>query len=94
MLSNKCGERPAANVPPWLDTGYHLFCIAPQGAGELLRQYRTEIAAQMRSQIFRQIVPKFCRNTRVFQKILVQYDGKYASRCAAKASAALCAVLP
>ena len=43
---------------------------------------------------FRHIVQKFRRQTDACQEILVQYDGKYASRCAAKASAALCAVLP
>ena len=59
-----------------------------------LRQYRTKVVVQMHSQIFRQIVPKFRRHTCICQEILVQYDGKYASSCAAKASAALCAVLP
>ncbi len=59
-----------------------------------LRQHRTEIAAQIRSQIFRQIVQKFCRHTDVCQKIYVQDAGKYASRCAAKPSGGLCAVLP
>ena len=59
-----------------------------------LRQHRTEIAAQIRSQIFRQIVQKFCRHTDVCQKIYVQDAGKYASICAAKPSGGLCAVLP
>ena len=58
------------------------------------RQHRTEIVVQMRSQIFRQIVQKFCRHTDVCQKIYVQDAGKYASRCAAKPSGGLCAVLP
>ncbi len=31
-------------------------------------------------QIFRQIVSKFRRNTDIFQGVLVQGDGKYASR--------------
>ncbi|MBP3243175.1 MAG: hypothetical protein J6L99_04900, partial [Ruminococcus sp.] len=50
---------------------------------EILRQHRTEIAVQIRSQIFRQIVQKFCRHTDVCQKIYVQDAGKYASICAA-----------
>ena len=58
------------------------------------RQHRTEIAAQIRSQIFRQIVQKFCRHTDVCQKIYVQDAGKYESICAAKPSGGLCVVLP
>ena len=65
--------------------------VALQG---FLRQHRTEIAAQIRSQIFRQIVQKFCRHTDVCQGICVQDAGKYASRCATKPSGGLCAVLP
>ena len=45
-----------------------------------LRHHRTEIVRQMCSQIFRQIVQKFCRHTVVCQEIYVQDDGKYASR--------------
>ena len=60
----------------------------------LYRQHRTEIVVQMRSQIFRQIVHKFRRHTDVCQGIYVQDAGKYASRCAAKPSGGLCAVLP
>ena len=41
-----------------------------------LRQHRTKIVRQKRSQIFRQIVQKFCRHTVVWQKISVQDDGK------------------
>ena len=48
----------------------------------------------MRRQIFRQIVSKRRRNTSVFQGVLGQYDEKDASRCAAKATAANCSVLP
>ena len=61
---------------------------------ENLRQHCTEIVVQMRSEIFRQIVQKFCRHTDVCQKIYVQDAGKYANICAAKPSGALCAVLP
>ena len=64
------------------------------GVEENLGQHRTEIVVQMRSQIFRQIVQKFCRHTDVCQKIYVQDAGKYASICAAKPSGGLCAVLP
>ena len=59
-----------------------------------LRQHRTEIVVQMRRQILRQIVHKFRRHTDVCQEICVQDAGKYASRCAAKPSGGLCAVLP
>ena len=59
-----------------------------------IRQYRTEIVRQMRSQIFRQIVQKRRRNTVVFQEVSVQDDGKYESRWRAKPSGGLCAVLP
>ena len=59
-----------------------------------LRQHRTEIVVQMRSQILRQIVHKFRRHTDVCQGICVQDAGKYASRCATKPSGGLCAVVP
>ena len=49
---------------------------------------------QIRSQIFRQIVRKRRRWAGAQQGICVQYDGKDASRCAAKPSGGLCAVLP
>ena len=62
--------------------------------GFFLRQYRTKIVPQMRSQIFRQIVQKFRRHTDVCRGIFVQDDGKYASRCGAKPQGGLCAVLP
>ena len=48
----------------------------------------------MRRQIFRQIVSKRRRNTSVFQGVLGQSDKKYASRCAAKATAANSSELP
>ena len=48
----------------------------------------------MRRGFFRQIASKFCRNTDVFQGILVQDDGKYASRCGAKPQGGLCAGEP
>ena len=41
-----------------------------------LGQHRTKIVRQKRSQIFRQIVLKFCRHTAVCQEISVQDDGK------------------
>ena len=59
-----------------------------------LRLYRIIIAVRLRSQIFRQIVQKFCRHTNVCQEISVQDDGKYASKRAAKTAAVNCAVLP
>ena len=68
-----------------------VFTTVPHGT---LRQHRTEIVVQMRSQIFRQIVHKFRRHTNVCQGICVQDAGKYASRCATKPSGGLCAVLP
>ena len=57
-------------------------------------QYRTKLVVQMRRRVFRQIVQKYRRHTAVCQGISVQDDGKHASRCAAKPSGALCAVLP
>ena len=48
----------------------------------------------MRSQIFCQIVQKFCRHTDVCQEISVLYDGKSASRLRAKPTGVPCAVLP
>ncbi len=60
----------------------------------VLRQYHTKIAAQTRSQIFRQIVQKLRRQAIACQGISAQSDGKYASVCTAKAAAGLCAVLP
>ena len=57
------------------------------------RQYRTKIARKVRSQIFRQIVPKFCRHTGVCQEILVQDDGNRCKRFACKGvSRSLCGV--
>ena len=51
----------------------------------LLRQHRTEIVVQMRSQIFRQIVHKFRRHTDVCQGICVQDAGKYEGQMCRKA---------
>ncbi|MGN1119879.1 MAG: hypothetical protein ACI4Q4_05945 [Oscillospiraceae bacterium] len=45
-------------------------------------------------QIFRQIVLKRRRRASARQGVLVQYDGKYASKRTAKAQAGNCAVLP
>lgn len=45
-------------------------------------------------QIFRQIVLKRRRNTRVFQGVLVRYGGKSASRLRTKPTGVPCAVLP
>ena len=60
----------------------------------VLRQHRTKLVRKMRRQIFRQIVQKFRRRAGARQEISVQDDGKYASSCAAKATAANGAVLP
>ena len=60
----------------------------------ILRQHRTRIVRKMRSQIFCQIVQKFCRHTDVCQEISVLYDGKSASRLRAKPTGVPCAVLP
>lgn len=49
-----------------------------------LRQYRIIIAVRLRRQIFRQIVLKRRRRANARQGVLVQYDGKYASKRAAK----------
>ena len=59
-----------------------------------LRQYRTILIAQMRRQIFRQTNPKDAGEMDFRQGILVQYDGKDASSCVIKTTAANCAVLP
>ena len=59
-----------------------------------LRQYRTILIAQMRRQIFRQTNPKDAGEMDFRQGILVQYEGKDASSCVIKATAANCAVLP
>ena len=50
-----------------------------------LRQHRTEIVVQMRSQIFRQIVHKFRRHTDVCQESCVQDAGKYEGQMCHKA---------
>ena len=58
-----------------------------------LRQHRTEIVVQMRSQIFRQIVHKFRRHTDVCQEICVQDAGKYEGQMCHKAvRRSLCSV--
>ena len=49
---------------------------------------------QLRRQIFRQIAQIECRQAGACQTKSVQYGGKYASKCAAKALAVNCAVLP
>ena len=59
-----------------------------------LRQHRTILIAQMRRQIFRQTNQKGAGEMDFRQGILVQYDGKDASSCVIKATAANCAVLP
>ena len=59
-----------------------------------LRQYRTTIVCELRSQIFRQIVLKRRRQAGAFLGVLVQYDGKYASKACTKPSGGSCAVLP
>jgi len=53
------------------------------------RKRRLNIVHILRSQIFRQIVQKFRRHTRVCQGIFVQYAGKYASKMRAKALAVI-----
>ena len=52
---------------------------------KILRLRHMIIAVQMRSQIFRQTKPKAEVMLCVLPSILAKYDGKYASRCAAKA---------
>ena len=59
-----------------------------------LRQHRTILIVQMRRQIFRQTNQKDAGEMDFRQGILVQYDGKDASSCVIKATAANCAVLP
>ena len=59
-----------------------------------LGQYRTILMVQMRRQIFRQSKQKFARIVDPLRRIFVTNDGKDASRCAIKATAANCAVLP
>jgi hypothetical protein len=59
-----------------------------------LRQHRTIIVVRLRSQIFRQIVQIERRQADACQAKVVQDDGKYASKRAAKALAANCSVLP
>ena len=59
-----------------------------------LGQHRIIIVVRLRSQIFRQIVLKRRRRADARQGVLVQYDGKCASKRAAKALAGNCAVLP
>ena len=59
-----------------------------------LRQHRTILIVQMRRQIFRQTNQKGAGEIDFRQGFLVQYDGKDASSCVIKATAANCAVLP
>jgi hypothetical protein len=59
-----------------------------------LRQHRTIIVVRLRSQIFRQIVQRGRRKAGALLGRIVQDDGKYASKRAAKALAANCAALP
>ena len=46
---------------------------------QILRQHRTKIVRQMRSQIFCQIAQKRRRHTVVRQGVFVRYEVKYAS---------------
>ena len=66
----------------------------PFRANNSLRQHRTILIAQMRRQIFRQTDQKDAGEMDFRQGILMQYDGKDASSCVIKATAANCAVLP
>ena len=60
----------------------------------LIRQYRIILTVQMRQRIFRQTKQKSAGRVTPLSRIFVTYDGKDASRCAVKAQAANCAVLP
>jgi hypothetical protein len=57
-------------------------------------QHCTIIVVQLRRQIFRQIAGKAQAILCVLPSIFGRYDGKDASKCATKALAANCAVLP
>ena len=70
-----------------------MISVSPQLVGNLW-QYRTILMVQMRRQIFRQSKQKFARIVAPLRRIFVTNDGKDASRCAIKATAANCAVLP
>ena len=61
------------------DIGRQCLLIIPKRKIDFRAPLKT-IVSQMRRQIFRQIVLKFRRHTGVCQEILVQNDGKYASR--------------
>ncbi len=52
------------------------------------------IGVRLRDRLVCQIVQKICRNTDVFQKISVQYDGKDVVQADVKGAADHCAVLP
>ncbi len=60
----------------------------------VLGRHRTILMMQMRWQIFRQTKQIHRRLTLVRQGGFVKYDGKDASRCAIKALAVNCAVVP
>ncbi|MEG0941980.1 MAG: hypothetical protein RSE64_08795, partial [Oscillospiraceae bacterium] len=75
------------------ETAFPYFC-PPVWFIVNLRQYRTILSAALRSQIFCQLVHKWCSRAVARQDIFVQDVGKYASKDALKASAVNCAVLP
>ena len=59
-----------------------------------LRQYRTMIVVQLRRRIFRQTIQIEEARVTPLPTKFVKYDGKDASKCAIKALAGNCAVLP
>ena len=66
-------------MPARLFSIYFIICPRKE-----YRLYRTKIVRVLRSQIFCQIVQKFCRHTDVCKEITVQDDGKDASKTRTK----------
>ncbi len=91
---------PFADYSYPTDNGITLICF-PMSEGSdklvfdmILGRHRTILMMQMRRQIFRQTKQIHRRLTLVRQGGFVKYDGKDTSRCAIKALAVNCAVVP
>jgi len=82
------------DIDHFCSTPFDIVLTANSDRFASLRQYRTILMVQMRRQIFRQSKQKFARIVAPLRRIFVTNDGKDASRCAIKATAANCAVLP
>ena len=84
--------RPSFSMAPLFSSGSSKNRILPK-AITLLRQHRTKIARELRSQFFRQSVQIECSQSSDWQAKAVRYDGKSASKSRAKAvGRSLCGV--